>query len=211
MTAVDARAPPKMLIDASLRPIFAASRGYALVDAHQMRHSAWGSPAGCALIDAAGVRSAIAQGLKGPGGAPAPVTKAVQLHGSPQRLYLLATASADGGGSSDSEPSVLVGLLKVGEKNLYHWSSKGEMHNLQDMPCVLDFYVHEDFQRRGAGRALFDAMLASGAPHARVPPRLSALLYDTRRPTHSPVVGARPRAQSARRPSASRTTAHRPS
>ena len=115
------------------------------------------------------------------------------------------------GGSSDGAPSVLVGLLKVGEKNLYHWSSKGEMHNLQEMPCVLDFYVHEDFQRRGAGRALFDAMLASGAPHACVPPRLSALLYDTRRPTHSPVVGARPRAQSARRPSASRTTAHRPS
>ena len=27
--------------------------------------------------------------------------------------------------------------------------------------CVLDFYVEESFQRQGAGRALFDAMLAA--------------------------------------------------
>jgi len=150
-----------MQLDASLRPLFRGG-SFAVVDAHQMRSTAWGSPLGCALIDQAGLRSAAAQGLKGPGGL-APVTKAAQLHASPQRLYLIATTSADGGSSSSSEPSVLVGLLKVGEKNLYHWSSKGEVRNLQDMPCVLDFYVHEDFQRRGAGRALFDAMLAAGA------------------------------------------------
>ena len=48
---------------------------------------------------------------------------------------------------------VLVGLLKVGEKTLYHWGARGEIHNLRDMPCVLDFYVHEDWQRRGAGLA----------------------------------------------------------
>lgn len=54
-----------------------------------------------------------------------------------------------------------MGILKVGEKNLYHWSQQGEVRNLVDMPCVLDFYVEESFQRQGAGRALFDAMLAA--------------------------------------------------
>jgi hypothetical protein len=41
-----------MDIAPSLRPLFQG--GYAIVDAHQMRHSAWGSPEGVALIDSAG-------------------------------------------------------------------------------------------------------------------------------------------------------------
>lgn len=41
-----------MDIAPSLRPLFRG--GYAIVDAHQMRHSAWGSPEGVALIDSAG-------------------------------------------------------------------------------------------------------------------------------------------------------------
>ena len=60
-----------------------------------------------------------------------------------------------------TQARLLVAILKVGEKNLYHWSQQGEVRNLVDMPCVLDFYVEESFQRQGAGRALFDAMLAA--------------------------------------------------
>ena len=47
----------------------------------------------------------------------------------------------------------------MGEKNLYHWSQQGEVRNLVDMPCVLDFYVEESFQRQGAGRALLEGHL----------------------------------------------------
>ena len=60
-----------------------------------------------------------------------------------------------------TQARLLVAILKVGEKNLYHWSEQGEVRNLVDMACVLDFYVEESFQRQGAGRALFDAMLAA--------------------------------------------------
>lgn len=153
-----ADAPTPMRLDSSLLPLFRGgpnqSYGYAVVSMDAMRQTAWGSPAGCSLIDLAGQRSAVAQGLKGPSGL-APVTKSSQLRErSTERLYVLAAQAADGGG-------VFVGLLKVGEKNLYHWDAKGVMHNLQDMPCVLDFYVAEDWQRKGAGHALFSAMLAA--------------------------------------------------
>ena len=42
----------EMELHASLRPLF--RDGYAVVDAHQMRHEAWGSPEGVAFIDSAG-------------------------------------------------------------------------------------------------------------------------------------------------------------
>ena len=113
----------RMEIPVSLVRLFQG--GYAVVDAHQMRHAAWGSPEGVALIDSAGcaapsrppgegaatlprtdlllcvrcgrrsLQSAAAQGLKGPHGL-APVTRASQLHASPQRLYLMAAADSTG-------------------------------------------------------------------------------------------------------------------
>jgi len=115
-----------MEIPPSLRHLFQGGHEkYAIVDAHQMRHSAWGSPEGIMLIDSAGcaalqlphrvdsaatlpradslcvrcdwcsLRSAAAQGLKGPHGL-APVTRACKLHTSPERLYLSASADSTG-------------------------------------------------------------------------------------------------------------------
>ena len=131
-----------MRLDSTLLPLFRGgpnqSYGYAVVSMDAMRQTAWGSPAGCSLIDLAGQRSAVAQGLKGPGGL-APVTKSSQLRErSTERLYVLAAQAADGGG-------VFVGLLKVGEKNLYHWDAKGVMHNLQDMPCGNGRWASEEW------------------------------------------------------------------
>ena len=47
--------PIEMEIPPSLRELFQGGHEkYAIVDAHQMRHSAWGSPEGIMLIDSAG-------------------------------------------------------------------------------------------------------------------------------------------------------------
>lgn len=124
-----------------------------IVDGAALRRPPWSAvqDAG-AVINQIGIRSAIAQGLKGPNGAPAPVTTFNGLSGSQQRLYLFC----QGGGPEG--PRVLVGLLKVGTKSLFHWDSSGQ-RELPNQLCVLDFYVHEDWQRRGAGKALFASML----------------------------------------------------
>jgi GNAT superfamily N-acetyltransferase len=103
-----------------------------------------------ALIDELGRRSGLAQGLKGPNGAVAPVTVSAKLAASQERLYLLAHGQ---------QPRQLIGLLKVGRKNLFHYSTQGKVTELKDQLSVLDFYVHEAWQRGGVGHALFAAML----------------------------------------------------
>ncbi|XP_036339799.1 alpha-tubulin N-acetyltransferase 2-like [Rhagoletis pomonella] len=55
---------------------------------------------------------------------------------------------------------VVVGLLKVGTKNLYLFDSLGQTKKVDNSPCILDFYVHESRQRTGLGKKLFDIMLA---------------------------------------------------
>ena len=102
------------------------------------------------LIDELGRRSGIAQGLKGPNGAVAPVTISHKMAGSQERLYMLANGS---------HPRQLIGILKVGRKNLFHWSVQGNMRELKEQLCVLDFYVHEQWQRGGVGHSLFAAMI----------------------------------------------------
>lgn len=114
-------------------------------------------------IDEMGRRSGIAQGLKGPNGAVAPVTQSFKLAGSSERLYILANGDS---------PRQLIGILKVGRKNLFHYDARGTMHQLQDQPSVLDFYVHEAFQRGGVGLSLFQAMLEHEETSAE------ALAYD---------------------------------
>lgn len=54
--------------------------------------------------------------------------------------------------------SQVVGILKIGRKALYMADEKGRMRLTQAL-CVLDFYVHETYQRRGFGRQLFNYML----------------------------------------------------
>ena len=49
-------------------------------------------------------------------------------------------------------------MLKVGEKNLFYRDSLGSIREISPL-CVLDFYVKEEFQRMGIGKALFEKML----------------------------------------------------
>jgi alpha-tubulin N-acetyltransferase 1 len=51
-----------------------------------------------------------------------------------------------------------VGLLKVGEKNLFIHDYLGRTHEMSPL-CVLDFFVSETEQRKGYGKQLFDCML----------------------------------------------------
>lgn len=51
-----------------------------------------------------------------------------------------------------------MGFLKVGVKKLFVSTEYGDMKEITPL-CVLDFYVHEDVQRTGIGKKLFDLML----------------------------------------------------
>ena len=117
------------------------------------------------MINAMGDRSAVAQGLVNGRGAPNPITQAHTLGETNARLYLLAQPASNGA-------PLLVGLLKVGQKNLFHADAQGRMHELPACSCVLDFYVHEQYQRGGFGKVLFAAMLQ----HEGLPPERFA--YD---------------------------------
>ena len=147
----------------------------------------------CTVIDEMGRRSGIAQGLKGPNGSVAPVTVSFKLAGSNERLYILANGDS---------PRQLVGILKMGRKNLYHYDARGTMHQLQDQHAVLDFYVHEAFQRHGGGLSLFQAMLE----HEETSPEM--LAYD--RPSPKLIVRCRS-ASPSRRFSVPRSRAERAS
>ena len=45
----------------------------------------------------------------------------------------------------------VLGLLKIGEKNLFYHDYMGNVKELKPL-CVLDFYVHESVQRGGIGK-----------------------------------------------------------
>eukprot|EP01017_Pseudomicrothorax_dubius_P008381 TRINITY_DN12747_c0_g2_i4.p1 TRINITY_DN12747_c0_g2~~TRINITY_DN12747_c0_g2_i4.p1 ORF type:complete len:364 (-),score=50.40 TRINITY_DN12747_c0_g2_i4:17-1108(-) len=93
------------------------------------------------IIDAMGELSAKSQGLK------TPVTSFTRLITSSDRLYF------------KFEGTKALGILKVGEKNLFHTDLDGRITQLRAV-CVLDFYVHESCQRSGLGKLLFSKMLA---------------------------------------------------
>lgn len=92
------------------------------------------------IIDKIGTASAKAQGL------PAVITTSSRLFTSDNRLYLKA------------EGTKVIGLLKVGRKNLFIRNEMGQIKEIKPL-CVLDFYVHESVQRGGYGKALFEKML----------------------------------------------------
>ena len=108
------------------------------------RHLAAMQQAVSGVLDIMGEKSAVAQGLK------VPITSGekVRIH-SEHSVYLLI----------DRDAGQIVGLLKVGRKNLFLLDGDGEQHEVCPM-CVLDFYVHESRQRSGCGRRLFEAMLS---------------------------------------------------
>lgn len=96
-------------------------------------------------VDVMGHRSARAQGRG------APITSLDKLRASDHRLYVRVKAGERG-------KTVVMGILKVGAKNLFIRRESGEFSEIQPT-CVLDFYVHESCQRQGVGRALFEHFL----------------------------------------------------
>ncbi|KAF6202337.1 hypothetical protein GE061_004735 [Apolygus lucorum] len=97
------------------------------------------------ILDEMGILSAKAQDLQ------KPITSWDKLRNSDHHVYLLFDRGDGSGG-------FVMGLLKVGRKNLYVFDLEGECHE-RDSLCVLDFYIHESVQRTGLGRKLFEHML----------------------------------------------------
>ena len=92
------------------------------------------------IIDQMGSASSRAQRLGGT------ITSAAKFFGSDNKLYMMA------------EGSKVIGLLKVGKRNLFHRDDHGRIREIKPL-CVLDFYVHESVQRGGYGKMLFERML----------------------------------------------------
>eukprot|EP00775_Hariotina_reticulata_P004091 gene4091-4338_t len=101
------------------------------------------------VLEEFGQRSAAAQGLR------APITDIYRLRSSDQRLYLhMAPATVT------SSSCTVLGGLKIGRKKLFLHRVNGAIAEVKPL-CVLDFYVHESYQRQGVGKALFEYMLAA--------------------------------------------------
>ena len=67
------------------------------------------------------------------------ITTASRFFASDHRLYL------------KTEGNTVIGLLKVGPKNLFIRNEQGTIKEISPI-CVLDFYVHESVQRGGYGK-----------------------------------------------------------
>ena len=60
--------------------------------------------------------------------------------------------------------TVLAGI-KTGKKKLFIRTDTGSFHEIEPV-CVLDFYVHEDFQRQGLGKNVFEVGFHVCSSHA---------------------------------------------
>ena len=80
-----------------------------------------------------------------------------------QRLYLFCSDAT----SPLRGPSAVLGILKVGSKNLFVSKHDDPLSPVVEIEptCVLDFYVHERTQRMGVGGRLFDAFLDAEGRH----------------------------------------------
>lgn len=54
--------------------------------------------------------------------------------------------------------SVVIGLCKIGAKDLYLYDQQSHLVHCVAV-CLLDFFIHELYQRKGYGKLLFDAVL----------------------------------------------------
>jgi len=101
-----------------------------------------------AILGTLGKLSAKAQQL------PVPITSFSKLQNSEHRLYLYV------------DDKKAIGMLKVGTKKLFIRTNEGRYHEIEPL-CVLDFYVHESYQRSGVGKMLFEVMLEAehAVPH----------------------------------------------
>jgi len=104
------------------------------------------------VLECLGKRSAIAQKL------PHSITDLYNALLNNHRIYLLKNIA-----KNDSK---VLGFIKVGPKKLFLFDKAGRHHEMLPL-CVLDFYVHEDFQRQGCGLKLFKFMLQAEHIEAR--------------------------------------------
>lgn len=96
------------------------------------------------IIDTFGWNSAQAQGLS------RPVTDYNRLKSSDHHLYLICKPHWVRG-------TRVIGGLKCGRKHLYFRKDDG--YEECEPMCVLDFYIHERYQRKGIGRRLFKSFM----------------------------------------------------
>ncbi|OMJ91521.1 hypothetical protein SteCoe_5891 [Stentor coeruleus] len=95
----------------------------------------------CEIIDAMGRESSRAQGLR------SIITTAVRFFSSSDnKIYLKI------------EGQKVVGILKTGVRKLFYTNEIGKIIEMSPL-CLLDFYVHESFQRSGYGKELYEYML----------------------------------------------------
>uniref|UniRef100_A0A1B6F6F1 Alpha-tubulin N-acetyltransferase n=1 Tax=Cuerna arida TaxID=1464854 RepID=A0A1B6F6F1_9HEMI len=98
------------------------------------------------IMDAMGYASAKAQDMQHL------ITSADKLRNMDHTVYLMIEPDDNDGKGS------VVGLLKIGVKNLFLFDETGTVHESKSL-CILDFYVHESKQRTGYGKKLYDYML----------------------------------------------------
>lgn len=96
------------------------------------------------ILATMGQQSAEAQGLR------QVLTSYTKLQAADTRVYIAA--------QRDAQVVRVVGILKMGSKNLFVRTQNAQFRELQPL-CCLDFYVHFSCQRCGIGRLMFEAML----------------------------------------------------
>ncbi|OMJ84609.1 hypothetical protein SteCoe_14200 [Stentor coeruleus] len=95
----------------------------------------------CEIIDVMGRESSRSQGLR------SIITTAVRFFSSSDnKIYLKI------------EGQKVVGILKTGVRKLFYTNEIGKLIEMSPL-CLLDFYVHESFQRSGYGKELYEYML----------------------------------------------------
>ncbi|KAL0047055.1 hypothetical protein WJX82_005181 [Trebouxia sp. C0006] len=98
------------------------------------------------VVDTFGRNSCRSQGLS------AVITDLYRLQTSDHRLYLAISQKAG--------RLTVFGGIKTGSKKLFIRVETGAFCEIEPI-CVLDFYVHEDYQRQGLGKHLFEHCLAA--------------------------------------------------
>jgi alpha-tubulin N-acetyltransferase 1 len=70
----------------------------------------------------------------------------VKFSGTDHRIYIKV------------EENKAIGFIRTGEKKLFYHDNMGHMKELNPT-CVLDIYVHENYQRTGNGKEIFECFL----------------------------------------------------
>lgn len=94
-------------------------------------------------IERMGKLSAKAQGMHA-------AATTIQKLNEKDSVYLLAAV----------EDGLVIGMLKVGFKDLYLFNEQGQISSYRETPAILDFHVHKSHQRCGLGKRLIEYMLA---------------------------------------------------